>query len=38
MENTESTEHKVLSLYLEKGYKEGAQSTPQILILEKSNP
>lgn len=38
LENTESTEHEVLSLYLEQGYQEGAQSTEQVLILEKPNP
>ena len=38
LENTESTEHEVLSLYLEQGYQEGAQSTEQVLILEKQNP
>ncbi len=38
LENTESAEHKVLSLYLEKGYQEGAQSTEQVLILEKPKP
>ena len=38
LENTESAEHKVLSLYLENGYQEGAQSTEQVLILEKPKP
>ena len=38
LEYTESTEHEVLSLYLEQGYQEGAQSTEQVLILEKPNP
>lgn len=35
MENRESKEQQVVSLYLQKGYMEGAQSTEQILILEK---
>lgn len=35
MENRESKEQQVVSLYLQKGYIEGAQSTEQILILEK---
>ena len=38
LNNTESAEHKVLSLYLENGYQEEAQSTEQVLILEKPKP
>ena len=38
LDNTESAEHKVLSLYLENGYQEEAQSTEQVLILEKPKP
>ena len=37
-ENTDSKEYEVISLYLEQGYKEGVQSTKQVLILEKPNP
>ena len=37
-ENTDSKEHEVINRYLEQGYKEGAQSTKQVLILEKPNP